>query len=406
METNKKILFTFYFIISLMLAEILFIIWVLIRPFLPIAFTTQTNKIISPVYFENFEKYTSDQNLQKTFTVWSDGANLKASLQENMAHSGKQALAIDIISPNPNNNFTNGSIYHILPFSQRNWSGGTGIRFWVTNASEKPLFLSFNFKEGYNEYWSIAPSGFFFLQSDNGSLHQRSIEYGNLPIPENYSGFVLVPFAYFIVPDWNTARGNKVMELKRIESFAFAVNIGDNYPGKLWIDDIEVLAESDYKTLTIQGAGNILVPESGEYHEQYSTLLGSLSDKTSMEVNSSWSVVQQVDGKIQVDEHGGLTIPAEVKSNQVVLHATYLSEDLELTSEFIVNLQGNKVTEGTQQTQRPTINFTHTPPNPYGQFSDSFENWAVINRPLFVLLLVGAILLFLAILSWFQRRMK
>jgi hypothetical protein len=273
----------------------------------------------------------------------------------------------------------------------------------VENTNPKPLLLSINFKEEYNEYWAISGNGKFLLQAGDGILHQRNIEYGNLPIPANFKGFITVPFSNFAVPEWNTARGDKQMDLKRIESYAFAVNIGSDYPYSFWIDDFEVLAQSDYKTLTIQGSSHIPVPPSGEHREQYSALLHSSATNSSIEVKAIWAVIQPADPAIRIDEVGGLFIPAGTRRGQVNLSAIYSATDITIKDEYTVNLAGNELPSPTPVTQKMPVEPT---PSDYERFSSSFENWAVVNRPLFVLLIITALIIILILLSLFQRRMK
>ena len=69
----------------------------------------------SIVFLDDLEKYASDKDIQKVYTVWKDGAVLNVSLQKDLVHSGKQSLGINIISPNPGDQSANGSVYHILP---------------------------------------------------------------------------------------------------------------------------------------------------------------------------------------------------------------------------------------------------------------------------------------------------
>ncbi len=356
-----------------------------------------------PVYQDDFEKYTSDHNIQKAYIVWEDGATLKARLQKNLAHSGKQSLLVEIVSPHPTNNSINGSIYHVVPLLQRNWSRATGIRFWVANSTIKPLLLSLNFKEEYNEYWAISGNGKFYLQSEEGTLRQQNIEYGNLPIPAAFVGFVIVPFSNFAVPDWNTARGNKQMDLKRIESYAFAVNISDDFPRSFWIDDFEVLAQGDYLTLFIQGSPQIQIPTSGEHREQYAAHIHSSATNTSIEVKAAWAVTKPADSAVRIDEVGGLFIPSGTKSSQVILTAIYSALNITIKDEFTVKLAGSEHQSPTPGTQQMPVEAT---PAAYERFSTSFETWAVVNRPLFVSLIIAALIIILILLSLFQRRMK
>jgi hypothetical protein len=360
-----------------------------------------------PVFFDSFENYSRDRDIQKSYTVWKNGAVLEVSLQQSLLSSGKQSLRVEIISPNPNDQSVNGSIYHIIPGNKRNWLGGSGVRFWLDNPSDEKLLLSFNFKEEFNEYWAISDRGeYFFLQNSDGNLLQRQIEYGNLPIPAWYQGLVLVPFNCFLVPEWNTARGDRVMNLKRIESYAISVNIGNEFPRTFSIDDIEILPPTDFEVLEIQGASSIQIPASGEYREQYTIRHTSPANGISQPVSAIWSLRQPQDALIKIDNNGSLTVPAGALGESVTLTATYPSAEYIVTDEFIVTLTGGQ----SAIAQPPISNSVEAPYQPqksaYELFSSNFEAWAVEYRPLFVVISIGVILLLLLLLSLFQRRLK
>jgi len=371
-----------------------------------LAFIPLQNEPESPVFFDDFEKYLNNNDIKKAYIVWEDGAVLNVTLQNTHVHSGKQALDVEIVSINPNNQSINGSIYHILPRSQRSWSQGSQIRFWVNNASENALLLSFNFKEEFNEYWAINNSGVFFLQSEEGDLLQQEILYGNLPIPANYQGFVVIPFFSFTVPDWNTARGDCIMNLARIESYAIAVNISENSPSTFTIDDIEVLAFDEMKTLEIQGVESILVPPSGEHREQYTAFLSSLAKNTSEEVSAIWSLRQPYDPLIKIDGIGNLIIPAGIQSSSVILAATYPSQGNSITKEFTIVLDNGQSSPEEQIALEIPDKPTQFVDSTDYQSSKAFETWATENRALFVIISISAILLILSLLSLFQRRIK
>ena len=371
-----------------------------------LAFIPLRNVPESPVFFDDFEKYINDKDIKKAYTVWEDGAVLNVTLQNNRVHSGKQALEVEIVSPNPNNQSINGSIYHILPKSQRSWTQGSQVRFWVNNTGKNTLLLSFNFKEEFNEYWAINSSGVFFLQSEEGDLLQQEILYGNLPIPANYQGFVVIPFYSFTVPDWNTARGDHIMNLARIESYAIAVNIGEASPSTFTIDDIEVSAFDEMKTLEIQGVKTILVPPSSEHREQYTALLSYPVKNTSENVSAAWSLRQPFDPLIKIDDKGNLTIPAGIQSSSVILAATYTSQENSLTKEFNVILENGQSSPEEQITLETPAEQNLIVDSTDNQSSKAFETWVTENRVLFVIISVGAILLILSLLSLFQRRIK
>jgi hypothetical protein len=358
------------------------------------------------VFLDDLEKYSNDKGIQKAYTVWKDGAVLDVSLQENLVHSGEQSLGINIISPNPGEQSANGSIYHILPYSQRDWSDGTGVRFWVINLNTQPLSLSFNFKEEFNEYWAVSGDGAFFLQGEDDALLQQKIQYGNLQIPAIFQGFVVIPFYSFSVPGWNTALGDNVMNLARIESFAIAVNKGEVLPHFFQIDDIEIFTRPEIKTLEIQGSDAIQIPASGEHREQYIALLGVPSERTAEPVKATWTVRQPADALIKIDDSGILTIPAGVKGNSITLTATYALPENSVTGEFNVVLAGGSAPDAGQGAGQPSSKPITTSESTISQFSKAFEAWVMQNRVLFVVISVGTIFLFLSLLSLFQRRLK
>jgi hypothetical protein len=145
------------------------------------------------------------------------------------------------------------------------------------------------------------------------------------------------------------------------------------------------------------------VPPSGEHREQYTAHLHSSATNSSIEVKATWAVIQPADPAIRIDDVGGLFIPAGTRSGQVNLSAIYSAADITIKDEYTVNLEDNELLSPTPGTQQIPVEPT---PSDYERFSSSFENWAVVNRPLFVLLIIAALILILILLSLFQRRMK
>jgi hypothetical protein len=360
--------------------------------------------ISNPVFLDDFEQYKSEKSIKQAYKIWDEGAILEVSLENLRGNSGTQSLKINLISPNPVNQSINGSIYRVVPFSKRNWSGGSELRFWIENNNPDRLLLSFNIKERANEYWAIADKGIFFFQDQDGAFLQKEILYGNLPIPAHYQGFVVVPFIFFSVPDWNTARGNHIMNLSSIESYALAVNIEDKFPRSFLVDDIEILNSTISEKLTIQGSADISVPASGEHREQYSARTSSLSENIFKDVDVEWSLREPYDLRILL-ENGILTIPAGTPSGDLILVATYSAQDLTLSSEFTVHVDNIQL-PATEQKVEEKITPYPTEDSTYNRFSSDFESWAVNNRPLFVILAITFVLLILFALSMFQRRLR
>jgi len=90
------------------------------------------------------------------------------------------------------------------------------------------------------------------------------------------------------------------------------------------------------------------------------------------------------------------------------LNALYQTEQAILTASHALTLTGGLVEQvaGTEEGQATTP--AEVPPllSDYERFSMAFEIWAAENRTLFVIVSIGAVLLVLAILSSFQKKIK
>jgi hypothetical protein len=192
--------------------------------------------------------------------------------------------------------------------------------------NSKPLLLSFNFKEEYNEYWAVAGEGVFFLQDENGVHHAKRNRVWQSAHPAAISRRGGCPLYSFVVPNGTRPRRRKVGS-GHIESYAVGVNIGEDYPRTFSIDDIEVSAPADFKTLTIQGTTSVAVPATGEHREQYTAHLGSPVEQTALQVHAAWELRQPHDPGITIDINGGLTVSADVQDESVTLVATYSQLD-------------------------------------------------------------------------------
>ena len=361
-----------------------------------------------PVFRDDFERYRNQADLAKAYQVWQDGARLNVALEEKAVSEGSQAMRVEMLAPNPQTGSTNGSIYHVLTMGNRNWSGAGGLRLWVKNVSDESLLLSVNFKERFNEYWAVSQGGIFLLENPAGQYRRRDIEFGNLVIPPEYSGYVVVPFASFSVPDWNTARGDEVMDLSAIESFAFGVTVPGSFPHIFILDEISVLGQAEYVYLQIKGADNILAPTSGEHREPFSAYINEAVSGSSRPVAAEWRVDDAPDETIAIDADGWLSVPAGSAGGALTLTATYRDDQGIFIDSHTVMLTGDAPGEAEQPDEAKSAAPTAIPPemSDYERFSLEFEAWAAQNRPLFVLLSIAAVLLFLAILTSFQKRIK
>jgi hypothetical protein len=361
-----------------------------------------------PVYVDDFEQYRSQSGLEKSWQVWQDGAQISVAIETERAGEGGQAMRVVVSGPNPQNNSEVGSFYHYLAAGNRNWEGATGFRFWVQNDSEEPLLLSLNFKKRFNEYWAVDNSGVFLLESPADHYQPREIAYGNLPIPGSYSGYVVVPFTSFAVPEWNTARGDAMMDLAGIESFAFGVTMQGDYPRTFILDAVSVITRAEYPYLEIKGVDSIPVPASGEHREPFSAYVTEPISGSSEMVDAEWALAESGGDGPVIGSDGWLSVPAGAAGETLILSALYTSEAGTLTDSHRVSLTGSPAGEGAHPEDGQATVPEFSPPaiSEYERFSMAFENWATENRALFVLVSIGVVLLVLAVLSSFQKKIK
>lgn len=362
----------------------------------------------APIFWDDFEGYRSDRHLQKSYTTWGDGAEVNFSLEQTHIGSGRNALRVDVSWIEGQATVGNGSLYYVLPILDRNWSGATAARFWIENSFENPLLLSFNFKEEYNEFWAVAADGVFLLESEEQVFLKKDVEFGNLVIPAHYQGFVLIPFYSLSLPDWNTARGDGVMDLSRVESWAFGLTIDQGASRTFYLDDIAIVSQAAPKYLEIEGQEQIEIPLSGEHREPFKAYLFDPGSKTRQAVRPMWTIEGEHDERLQIDVEGWLLAPAAVSPGAATLRAVYSLPEGVLAAEQPLTITAKQP----QQTFSPgavaPAQPTATPvqaENAYQRFSGSFEAWAAGHRPLFVVISIFLVLALLVFLTSFQRKL-
>lgn len=358
----------------------------------------------NPIYFENFEGITTGRKLNRDFQVWENGAILQVFLEEGIFSSGGKSLGVEAISANPLNHAMDGSLYHTLSTNNSDWSEGSGVRFWVNNPNNVPLMLTFNFKEKYREYWAIAESGIFYFQDNQNLILQQEIDYYHLVIPSRYEGSVVIPFASFSVPEWNTAHSNGFMDLDNIDSYAIGVRIGENLPTTFYIDDIEVFDQTIFRTLTIKGPDRIQAPESGVLLESFSAYLGVLDQVAAVKTEVQWSIQTGENSLLSITEDGVLSIPSETTNEIITLTAFYEYPEYLFGNQVIIVIE-NQDGQLAEEVENDSVTVEKVTSG-YSVFSTGFDRWAQESRPLFILIMVSGVLVFLVFLSSVQRFMK
>jgi hypothetical protein len=357
----------------------------------------------SHIFMDDFESYNTTYQLNKAYAAWSEGAGLDIQLENTRVDGIGHGMRIDALRPNPYDGQKTGSIYHSISLFARDWANAAGISFWVDNPVDDPLWLTFNFKEAYNEYWSVQHGAPFMLQNADGTYSQTDCLYGNLVIPSKFTGRVIIPISSFVVPDWNTARGDKILQLGNIESFAIGITLGEKYPRTFYIDTFEVL-KPDTVPVGIKGSRVIQIPASGEHREKYSFIVPIATPGK----NPAWHVISTINPKVTIDPEGMLSVPAGTREDtiSVVAETTGTAGTTSVILPVKLVLESGAITAGPNEMKVEKSTLGLTQKSDYDRFAESFEKWAMINRPLFVILSVGLVVFVIYLLSTFQKKLK
>jgi len=358
------------------------------------------------IFKDDFEGHIHKAKLKRDYQVWDTGSVLNIFLEHEFVNSGKNAMGVEIVSVNPVNGSKYGSVFRTMELLMGNWSGAAGVRFWINNPNDSPLLLSFNLKERYREYWAVAEDGIFYFQDSEGTFTQQKIFYNNMPIPANFSGFVVLPFDSLEVPSWNTAKSNQVLDSNRIESYAFSIIVGEKTPYTFYIDDFEVLGSTTFYQLLITGETHLQIPASGALTATFNANLVSLGNQEVESEPVSWSIQEPFDPIISITEEGILRIPAKTQSSVITLIARQSTAEFALINTHNVVLEG---ADSPQPSNTPLADPTALavePDTAYDRISKQFDAWTTENRALFVGLLVLGVTIFLFILSFIEKRLK
>lgn len=358
-----------------------------------------------PIFEEPFN-YLTTGLLNGAFSPWKDGARVTVSLAEDRREPGNRSMRVDLLGPNQRTTNRDASVFRILQLEERRWSSASAARFWIENPSDFPLILSFNFKEEFNEYWATSGSQIYFLEDEQGGLLRQSAQYGNLPIPSGYIGFVAIPFEGMAVPEWNTARGDFKMDTSAVESFAIGINVDQHYPRHFIVDDFQVRT-AQFPYLDISGPDEIDIPASGELRQQYAVTVVVPDWKIPLEIVPSWKLERDINPAISIDENGWLVVPAGIDNQEITLTAQYPYADRLLIAKKGILLKSAQAEAVPSSTQTPIVSDPALrEKSAYEQFSENFDTWSFENRPLFVVISIGVIVLIMVVLAYFQRRMR
>ncbi len=366
-----------------------------------IAITAFRSQETSPstVFRDSFESYVNTYQLQKAYATWEDGARIEVVLEEDTVDGSGNAMQVKVLGPNPHDGQKTGSLFHSLPLFSRNWSGAEGISFWLGNPSEDALWLTFNFKEAYNEYWSVNSGSSFFLMGADETYSQSECLYGNLVIPANFTGRVIIPLESFSVPDWNTARGDRKLQTGAVESYAIGVTLNEDYPRTFYVDTFEVLADGNLPR-ALRGETVIRIPETGEHRESY-----TLDDSKAVTGSDYlWEIQSTLNPGVSIDQDGVLTIPADSQDETISVKFSMGNQTVNLPVKLVLGENTEARSGVTEAVEEVPVQILEK--SDYEQFSEDFEKWALENRPLFVTISVFLVVVVIYMLSAFQNRLK
>jgi hypothetical protein len=361
------------------------------------------DEIGSSLFNDNFDHYFSTIQLRRAYASWENGARLEIALNTSSFDTGHQSMQIDVQGQSTVGGLANGSIYHSLSLQERNWTGASGFSFWIFNPSTTPLSLTFNFKEAYNEYWSVSHGSPVLLQSTSNETIQSQSRYGNINIPAGFSGWVILPISSFSVPDWNTARGDQKLQLSSIESFAIGITLHDNSSCTFFLDSFKVIPE-DESIIWINGADELTIPPDGELSEVY-----TLQNSSPVEHRSfMWMVESHNNPDVYLEENGTLLIQAGYSAEVISVKAVFFSPSGTHSVSKAVKLIGgiDPIESSAASIQETTPVYQQPVESDYARLSKAFEHWAMEDRPMFVLASVVLVVLFISLLSAIQNRLK
>lgn len=350
---------------------------------------------------DDFEEYNNERQFTRIWSFWEEGAEIKLSLKDEKDNNHGRVMEVEMLSLSEGEQPNIGSIYALMHGNDKEWRGGKGLRFWLENTSGDDLFLSLNFKEQYNEFWATSHNHMVYLHEDEGDIRQSEIQFGNIPIPTDFSGTVTVPFTSFEIPEWNTANGDEELDLGKIESLGFAVMAQDKFPFSFIIDDFEVIKEIFDSNLVIVGPPFIYLPDSGARVENYYASLVSIDDASSTSLKADWEIASPQDEGIQIDQQGQLTVQHDVTAREVTITARYDSPLGTIRQDFPITLVGGTGDAGELGEVKelpPDEMESQAEPSQLDKITDTYNGWLENYR---IITVIASVLIVLAIVFVF-----
>ncbi|HEY3993452.1 MAG TPA: hypothetical protein VGM01_11285, partial [Ktedonobacteraceae bacterium] len=208
-----------------MLAVLLFLVLAILPLLSPIAHaqSAQHAATTSSLVLDNFESYADTSALQAAWQ-FIDNPGIASALDLVNTHDGTRAMHL------ANDNAGTGwvTIEHTLPGNLTNWTGSSGLEFWVYNAYPAPFSFKVEFIQG-NPWtdFTTKDGGSSYLQKGDGTWAQVPFNGNELQIPAGFRGLVHLPFDQYVVAPWQCTSNCPSPDLSAISTLRLGLSAGD-----------------------------------------------------------------------------------------------------------------------------------------------------------------------------------
>ncbi|PAF38315.1 hypothetical protein CHH58_02460 [Terribacillus saccharophilus] len=206
----------------------------------PINQTVHAASSVTNTIIDDFENYTSDDELKSAYGLWSSGGNaVDRSLNQEHANDGTNSM--QIVPNEPLDSWA--AISHNFPVSD--WADSAGISFWIHNDADEPLEFNFDIK---SESKAFGQEGTFtaFLKEDGSSSWEENTFESMLTVPEGFTGLIRIAWDQFTEKAWQCTQGcDNDLNLALVEGFEIGYNPQANSTNEIYVDSISLWRTSE-----------------------------------------------------------------------------------------------------------------------------------------------------------------
>ena len=266
---------------------------------------------------EDFESFHNDVEINSKFSVYSEGGIAKVGLEKNVRKSGEKSGKFTGVDVNSRAANEYSFISYLLPEDKQNWSSYTAFAFWLKNENPTGFLFNLYFKENSGIDWTLKVDSRVYLHWDTGEVEILTITFGNITIPPDFSGTVVLPFESLSVPSWTAVPdAGKPINLESMNQFALGFSCLVMEEKTFYMDDIRVLREDDPVGCKIKLGNSLVIPQSGE--KQYAlsaAFVGPFNNEISLQGQFGYSLEDVYEG-ISISGNM-LTVSSQAKPSNI-----------------------------------------------------------------------------------------